>query len=218
MSKRICRSAWLAFLPLLLLACAPIGSQPEPLVKLASSTSSILTPVAKALHRLNETTFHMSGAVPGAFPGGYSVFQGDQFSLNYPDNWQIEVQQTTGEPESTTISNQGRNLALFGVVIGLPGALPDVHAAAARALGVDGQSTPISAVPATVTLNGRTWQQSAWTISLSNEPFEIHVLSVASSNPNRQLFMAFGAYQGRSFVDNFAEYFWPMAQSARFPF
>jgi hypothetical protein len=216
MSKRIFLNAWLAFLPLFLLSCASIASSTQPLTRLLERASRVLTPVTRTLSDLNEYT---PGVGPGAFPGGSSIFQGDHFALSYPEDWQIEVQQTTDEPESTTFSNQERDLALFGVIIGVPGQTLDAHAAAVRALGVDGPRTLLNSVPATITLHGRSWQQSAWTIIVSNQPFEIHVLSLSSATGSQQCFVAFGSYQeaeGHSFVDNVHEYFWPMMQSLRF--
>ncbi len=192
-------------LAVLLVACG--GSS-------TSGTTSTPTPVPTSPPTSTPTT-------PTAANGAMTAFQGNSFTISYPQNWQT----TTKANNIFTFADSTGTLKMTITVAPDPNgtiSADSVASTALQAAQVLLKNAKTVSVPSTTSVGGDSWNQvsASGTQRLNNQDTDIQVVVIATVHPaNTLLSKSFTIlYQSpiATFSQDNTNYFQPMLQSFKF--
>ncbi len=193
-------------LVLLLVACG--GSS-------TSGTTSTPTPVPTSPPTSAPTT------PPTAATGAMTAFQGNSFTISYPQNWQT----TTKANNIFTFTDSTGNIKMTITVAPDPNgtiSADSVASTALQAAQVLLKNSQTVTVPSTTSVGGDSWSQisASGTQRLNNQDTNIQVVVIATVHPANTLLSKSFTILYQAPVSTFSQdnttYFQPMLQSFKF--
>ena len=181
-----------------------------------SGTTSTPTPVPTSTPTLAATP-----TSPSASAGAMTAYQGNSFTISYPQNWQITKQANN----IFTFTDSTRTLKMTITVAADPNgtiSADSVASTALQAAQVLLKNAQTVSIPSTTTVGGDSWNQvsASGTQRLNNQDTNVQVVVIATVHPaNTLLSKSFTIlYQApvATFSQDNTTYFQPMLQSFKF--